>query len=213
MYTLNQNKVGVATDNLRTFSGLNSTEYDGFELSANMRKDKLLLFGGVTTDKRASVTCDERDNPNSARFCDAPPPFRTTFKMSAAYQMPWDVQLSGSFISTPGPSVAANYTVTAAVAGRPIIGSTAGGTTIGVNLIQPNTVFLDHKSQLDLRVAKNFRFGSRRVQGFADIFNLLNAGTVIRVNETYAATGTNAWLTPTTLMDARYLRFGIQMSF
>ena len=58
-------------------------------------------------------------------------------------------------------------------------------------------MFLDYKNQLDLRIAKNFRFGSRRVQGFADVFNVLNAGTVLRVNETYAATGTNAWLTPT----------------
>ncbi len=178
-----------------------------------MRKDKLLLFGGVTTDRRAiDLRCDERDNPNSARFCDSTPPFRTTYKLSAAYQLPWEFQLSGSFIATPGPSVAANYTVTAAVAGRPIIGSTAGATTISVNLTEPNTVFLDYKNQLDLRIAKNFRFGSRRVQGFADIFNLLNAGTVLRVNETYNPAA-NAWLTPLTIMDGRYVRFGMQMSF
>ena len=202
----------MATDNLRTFSDINTTVYNGFEFSANMRKDKLLLFGGITTERRASTTCDERDNPNSARFCDSTPPFRTTFKLSAAYQLPWDFQLSGSFIATPGPSVAANYTVTAAIAGRPIIGSTAGATTIAVNLIEPNTVFLDYKNQFDLRVAKNFRFGTRRIQGFADIFNVLNAGTVLRVNETYNPAA-NAWLTPLTIMDARYLRFGIQMSF
>lgn len=214
MYSLNANKVGVATDNLRTYSADNSTIYNGFELSANMRKEKLLLFGGVTTDRRASITCDERDNPNSARFCDATPPFRTTYKLNAAYQLPYEFQLSGSFIATPGPSVAANYTVTAAIAGRPIVGSTAGGTTIGVNLIQPNTVFLDYKKQLDLRIARNFRSGGRRLQAFADIFNALNAGTVLRVNETYGANpATNAWKTPLTIMDGRYIRFGVQMSF
>lgn len=213
MHSLNTNKVGAATDNLRTYSAENSTIYNGVELSANLRREKLLLFGGVTTDRRASITCDERDNPNSARFCDSTPPFRTTFKMSAAYQLPWDFQLSGSFIAQPGPSVNANYTVTAAIAGRPIVGSTAGATTISVNLAEPNTVFLDYKNQLDARLARNFRFGTRRIQAFADVFNVLNAGTVLRVNETYAATGTNAWLTPLTIMDGRYLRFGIQMSF
>ena len=214
MYTLNANKVGVATDNLRTYSANNSTIYNGFEVSANLRREKLLLFGGVTTDRRASITCDERDNPNSARFCDATPPFRTTYKLNAAYQLPYEFQLSGSFIATPGPSVAANYTVTAATAGRAIIGSTAGGTTINVNLIQPHTVFLDYRKQLDLRLARTFRFGSRRIQGFTDIFNALNAGTVLRVNETFGATpATNAWLTPLTIMDARYVRFGVQMSF
>jgi hypothetical protein len=177
-----------------------------------MRREKLLLFGGVTTDRRATTSCDERDNPNSARFCDAVPPFRTTYKLNAAYQLPYEFQLSGSFIATPGPSVAANYTVTAATAGRAIVGSTAGATTIGVNLIQPNTVFLDYRKQLDLRIARNFRFGSRRVQAFADIFNTLNAGTVLRVNETYNPSA-NAWLTPLTIMDGRYIRFGVQMSF
>ncbi|MEY4635817.1 MAG: hypothetical protein RJA55_1615 [Acidobacteriota bacterium] len=215
MHSLNPNKVGVPTDNLRTFSDINTSVYNGFELSANARFTKLLLFGGITTDRRATTSCDERDNPNSARFCDAVPPFRTTFKMSAAYQLPYEFQLSGSFLSRPGPSVAANYTVTAGIAGRPIIGSTAGATTIGVNLVQPSTVFLDTFNQLDLRLGRTFRIGSRtRIQGFADFFNILNAGTVTRVNETYGANpATNAWMRPTAIMDARYVRFGMQMSF
>ena len=122
--------------------------------------------------------------------------------------------MSGSLIATPGPSVAANYSVTAAIAGRPIIGSTSNSTTINVNLIEPNTVFLDYKKQLDLRIARNFRFGTRRVQGFADIFNVLNAGTVLRVSETFGSNpATNQWMTPLTIMDARYVRFGVQMSF
>jgi len=223
MYSLNTNKVGVATDNLRTFSDVNRTIYNGVELSANARFTKLLLFGGITTDRRASTDCDgsttaantARDNPNGRRFCDSIPPFRTTFKMSAAYQLPYNFQLSGSFLAAPGPSVAANYTVTAALAGRSIIGSTAGATTIAVNLIEPNTVFLDTRKQLDLRLGRTFRFGGRyRIQGFADIFNLLNSGTVTRVNETFGAVAaTNAWMRPTAIMDARYVRFGMQMSF
>jgi len=222
MYSLNTNKVGTATDNLRTFSTVNHTTYNGIEVSANARFSKLLMFGGVTTDRRASTDCDgstaaattARDNPNGLRFCDSIPPFRTTFKVSAAYQLPYEFQLSGSFIATPGPSVAANYTVTAAIAGRAIIGSTAGATTIGVNLIEPNTVFLDYKKQLDMRIARTFRFDRYKIQGFADIFNVLNSGTVLRVNETYGATpATNPWKTPLTIMDGRYIRFGMQMNF
>ena len=226
MYTLNPTRpnanpnlpptslIGIATDNLRTFSDVNRTIYNGFELSANARFSKLLMFGGVTTDRRAATTCDERDNPNSKRFCDAVPPFRTTLKFSAAYQLPYQFQLSGSFLATPGPSVAANYTVTAAIAGRTIVGSTAGGTTINVNLVQPNTVFLDYQKRLDLRLARTFRADRFKIQGFADVFNVLNAGTVVRVNETYGANpATNAWKTPLTIMDGRYVRFGLQMNF
>lgn len=222
MYSLNANKVGTATDNLRTFSTVNHTTYNGFEVSANARFSKLLMFGGITTDRRASTDCDgsttaattARDNPNGLRFCDSIPPFRTAFKMSAAYQLPYEFQLSGSFLATPGPSVAANYTVTNALAGRTIIGSTAGATTIQVNLAEPNTVFLDYKNQLDMRIARSFRIDRYKIQGFADVFNVLNAGTVLRVNETYGAVpATNPWQTPLTIMDGRYVRFGMQMSF
>ena len=225
MYTLNQDKNGVATDNLRTFSTLNSTIYNGFELSANLRREKLLLFGGVTTERRAVIDCDgnttttgngsPRDNPNAMRFCDSVPPFRTTYKLSGAYQLPYEFQLSGSLIATPGPSVSANYSVTAAIANRPIIGSTSNANSIGVNLVESNTLFLDYKKQLDLRIARSFRFGSKtKVQGFMDLFNALNSATVLRVNETYGSNpATNAWMTPTAIMEARYVRFGMQMSF
>ena len=120
MYSLNTNKIGTPTDHLRTYSATNTTVYDGVEFSANLRRSKLLLFGGVTTDRRVTTSCDgststaglsARDNPNGLRFCDSAPPFRTTVKASAAYQLPWDSQVSGSFLSVPGPSINANYTV------------------------------------------------------------------------------------------------------
>jgi hypothetical protein len=222
MYTLNPAKNGTPTDALRTYSTINSTVYNGFEMSVTMRRNKFMALTGFTTDRRASTDCDgsttanttARDNPNGLRFCDVIPPFRTTVKASAAYQLPWDTQVSGSFFAMPGSSVAANYTVTQAIAGRPILGSTSNATTIGVNLVEPQTMFLDYRNQFDLRLAKNFRFDRYRIQGFADIFNVLNAGTVTRVNETFGATAaTNAWLTPLAIMDGRYLRFGMQMTF
>src|SRR5262249_41022496 len=97
--------------------------------------------------------------------------------------------------------------------GRPIIGNTAGAASVLVNLVQPNTVFLDYQNRLDLRLGKTFRFDRAKFQGFADIFNVFNAGTALTVNQTYAPAGTHAWLTPTTIRDGRYVRFGLQMNF
>jgi hypothetical protein len=163
-----------------------------------------------------------RDNPNRLRFCDATLPatgvglagvFRTTVKASAAYSFPYDIQLSGSFASIPGPNVSANYTVTSAVAGRAIIGSTTGAASTVINLVEPSTLFLDRQNRLDLRLGKMFRLDRYKIQGFMDVFNVFNAGTIVRVNETYANAGTNLWLTPTGIVDARYVRFGLQMSF
>ncbi len=223
MYSLNPARVGTAVDNLYTYSDVNRTIYNGLEVSANLRRDKFLMFGGVTLDRRASTECDgantstgntARDNPNSLRFCDNIPPYRATYKMSAAYQLPWEFQVSGTYLAIPGASINANYTVTAALAGRPLVGSQAGTPTIAVNLIEPNTVFLDTRKQLDLRLGRTFRTGRYRTQGFVDVFNVLNAGTVIRVTETYGANpATNAWKNPQAIMDGRFVRFGIQMSF
>ena len=133
--------------------------------------------------------------------------------LSAAYQLPWQFQLSGSFIATPVPSVAANYDGHCVDRRPPGLWQHRRR---DLDQRQPDRAqhdVPDYKKQLDLRLSRNFRFGSRRIQAFADIFNALNSGTVLRRHETYAATGTNAWLTPLTIMDARYLRFGVQISF
>jgi hypothetical protein len=221
MYSVNENKLGTPTDTLVTYSGVNTRLYNGFEFSANARFGRGLLFGGVTTERTAATDCDgaqsattARDNPNALRFCDNVPPFRTLVKGSAAYSLPYDIQVSGSFSARPGSSVSANYTVTSAIAGRTIYGSTARGPSINVNLIEPNTLFLDYQNQVDGRVGKTFRFGRFRAQGFVDVFNVLNAGTVTAVNQTYGANpATRAWMNPTGILSGRVVRFGTQWEF
>jgi hypothetical protein len=147
------------------------------------------------------------------RFCDNVPPFRTVLKGSAAYTLPYDVQLSGSFKAVPGTDVDANYSVTSAIAGRTIYGSVARAATISVNLVEPNTLFLPYQNQLDARVGKSFRLGRFQAQGFVDIFNVLNAGTVTNVNETYSTAANNAWMNPTAILTGRTVRFGTQWEF
>jgi len=146
-------------------------------------------------------------NPNDFRFCDTANPYRTVFKVSGAYPLPYDIQLSGFFGMRPGISVNANYTASG------IVG--AGGTnTITVNLVEPNTMFLDYINQLDMRVAKTFRFGKYRVQGMVDVYNLFNAGAVTTVSTTFGANPlTRTWLQPLTIQSSRYVRFGGQFSF
>ena len=175
----------MATDNLRTFSDINTTVYDGLELSANMRKDKLLLFGGVTTDKRASTHLRRARQPEQ----------RALLRRDAA--VPHHLQAVGGLSAAVGLPVERLVHRHARPERRRQLHRDGGHRRPADHRLdrrrhddqrepdEPNTVFLDYKKQLDLRLARNFRFGTHRIQGFADIFNLLNAGTVLRVNETY----------------------------
>ena len=58
LYSLNANKFGVATENLLTYSTQNKTAYNGFEVSGNIRRDKLIVFGSLTTDRLITSNCD-----------------------------------------------------------------------------------------------------------------------------------------------------------
>ena len=49
----------------------------------------------------------------------------------------------------------------------------------------------------------------RRLQGFVEIFNLLNASTVLTVNENFGST----WLRPQIIAQGRRLQLGGQIDF
>jgi hypothetical protein len=210
IWTLNPSKVGTPTDNLRTFTTGNRRVYDGVDLQTTARiRSGGFVLAGVTHERLRITSCDVRDNPNSFRFCEPNIPFRTMFKASGSYRLPYDFQVGASYHARPGDSISASYTVTSAIAGRTIIGSTAGTQQVTINLIEPNTMFRDYVHQLDTRFSRNFRFGRYRLQGMVDVYNILNRGTVTGLNQTF---GPN-WLNPQSIQAARYVRFGGQLTF
>jgi hypothetical protein len=209
LHNLNPSKLGVV-DNLVTASRSNRELYNGFEVTGNVRLPRGgYLFGGVTTQRLAIDSC-EVDNPNARRFCSTVPPFRTLLKVSGMYPLPYAVQISGSFQAKPGlnssgRSIGATYNVTSAIAGVPL----TGGGSIAVQLIEPETLYPDYQNQLDLRVTRTFRFGRVQARPLVDIYNVLNVGTIVQVNETWGP----LYGRPQLIMQARYVRFGAQIDF
>jgi hypothetical protein len=204
-YNLRPELLGLS-DTVSTFSTSNSQVYNGFEVSVNARlAHGGFLLGGVTTERTATNSCDISD-PNDLRFCDHTPPFRTLVKLSGGYTLPYDIQLSGSMQAVPGNDIGATFSYNSAAAGVAL----TGGGTRSVQLIEPDTKFYDYNTQVDLRLAKSFRFSNgRRFQAYADIFNFLNASTVVSVNQTYGS----AWLNPLVVMQARRLQLGARLDF
>jgi hypothetical protein len=148
-------------------------------------------------------------------FCRIEEPYRTDFRGLVSYIVPKvDVQLSATWASIPGDSLRADFNVTNAwiaagpePLGRPL----TGASVIRVNLIPPATLWGARQNNVDMRIAKIFRFGATRTQVGVDIFNLLNADTVTNYNYGFVPGG--SWLTPTTITPARYARIGVQLDF
>ena len=77
------------------------------------------------------------------------------------------------------------------------------------NIIAPYTMFEPRLNQVDLRFSKIFRFGGTRIQGMFDLYNLLNQAAILTENTRYGS----AWRTPTSVLDARLFKFGVQVNF
>jgi hypothetical protein len=207
LYNLNENKRGQV-DSIRTNSFNNSRVYNGFELSVNSRFGRGFAFGSVTTERTATDDCADLtdSNPNNRRFCSRVPPFKTLFKASAAYRLPLEIQVAGSFQARPGIPLGADYTVTSAVAGRPLTG---GVSSLTVNLIDPTTTFYQYVYTNDFRLSRIFRYGRYRAQGFMEVFNLVNDSRIFTRNETFGP----QWYNPIDLVPSRRFQFGFQLDF
>jgi hypothetical protein len=90
----------------------------------------------------------------------------------------------------------------------------AGGTrTVTLDLLPSYGLFIDQRvNQLDLRLSKIFRAGTARIQGNLDLYNALNASTVLLVNQQIGSASA-AWLQPTQIMAARLFKVGVQIDF
>jgi hypothetical protein len=123
--------------------------------------------------------------------------------------------VSGTWVSIPGDSLRADFTVTnpwIAAGPQPLGRLLSGAPTRTVNLIAPATLWGERNNNIDLRVAKILRFGGTRTQIGVDIFNLVNADTVTNYNYGFVP-GSSSWLTPTTIVPARYARISVQFDF
>jgi hypothetical protein len=144
-------------------------------------------------------------------YCRVVEPFLTSFRGLATYVIPRiDLQVSGTWRSDPGPDLGANYVVTSAIA-LPSLGRNLSSGNVTVNLIPPATLYGERLNNLDMRIAKIFRFRGTRAQFGVDVYNLLNTDVVTAYNNGYSPTG--AWLTPTAIQPARYARLNLQVDF
>jgi hypothetical protein len=181
----------------------------------NARPLPALTFqGGFSTGRSVTDNCEIRSklpeigplNP----YCHTSTGFVSQYKFFGAYVVPRvDVQLSGTFQGLPGPLLAANFNAPNAII-RPSLGRLLSGNASNatVNLVRPGALYGERLNQLDLRVGKLLRVGRARTSVGVDVFNVLNANTVLTENSNFAA-----WRAPLAILMPRYARFSAQIDF
>jgi hypothetical protein len=194
--------------------------YNGVDVNTSIRLQKVTISGGLNTGTSAvagnaarSVTsrCFVVDSPQELRFCDNPAPWRAAFKLSASLRLPWAVEAAGTFQTSPGNQITATYTATNAQI-LPSLGrnlAAGAGSVATVELIQPGTMFNERLYQVDSRLGRVFTVGSFHAKGMIDLYNVLNANTILQQNNNYGP----AWLRPTYILPGRLVKFGVQLDF
>jgi hypothetical protein len=218
----------------------NPTEYwHGVDWTVNARlRDGLFLQLGAGTGRKIIDRCDtitKVDQPTiapplgqgsqQAGACYSKEPFQTTLRGLASYTIPRiDVRLSGTFRSQPGDARIATWvvpnTLIASSLGRLPFGALATGTTsLSLLDLDERRVYADNRrSQVDLRVAKLIRLGTRRLDAGFDIGNLFNTNYATAYDNTYQYTVGNTaqggtWNNPTSVITARFLRWNLTFDF
>jgi hypothetical protein len=234
---LNPSAFGRAANNLWTLAdnyGKQIEHWNGVDIGVNSRlTNGVLVQGGMNIGRTSTDNCDILDDvPEGATvstagtvspsltnfpFCHVDTRWLTSMKGAASYAIPKiDVSVSATYQNIPGPELQANYAaLNAAIQpslGRPLSGGAQNAT---VNLIAPGTEYGSWLNQVDLRVAKIVRFGSTRTTINFDLYNALNANTILTYNNTFGvgATGAVTWLQPTQILQARFFKISGQFDW
>jgi hypothetical protein len=239
VYELTQAAFDRPADNFETFAkdlGVEPIQYShGFELSMNARlPGGTFVQGGVNAHRAINDDCYQAaiGDPEAAmvnpitgqKYCHDVTPFRPDVKILASHNLPWDIQVSGTYQHVAGQSVFASWVYSQSVANaNGFTLTTASGSSAAqrltanrtIQILQTGQTYADSLNQLDLRVAKRFRAGTRaRLQVMADLYNAFNSDWVFSQNNVLGVNSVSStWLRPTNVLQARMLKVGAQLDW
>jgi hypothetical protein len=143
----------------------------------------------------------------SSLYCAVTPPYKGDWKALVSYPLPWGLNASATWQNRVGPLITASATVAGLVN---TLGRQPTLPTLSASLVEPGTMYSDRLNQVDARIAKSFKVGQRaRLQGTVSAFNLFNGNAPTTLNLTYGP----SWLLPSKIMQARFVKFGVQLDY
>jgi hypothetical protein len=211
------------TLNLDTYDPDRERMYESFNFEFKARPGLgANIFGGVAFERQLDKSCTAPDNPNSLRFCndfENDLPYRTNFKLAGMVPLPWGIVVSGVMQSNQGTTSSRTMAPTRGrdrypndcpapcPAGQIILPSNVfGQSSLTIPLVDSDTVFTERINQLDLKIAKTFRYGRVSVTPSFEAYNLNNSDAII----SYVSTNVLAasYLRPNSIMQSRFYGVG-----
>ena len=238
LYTPTAAAAGIPAQNYITwesdFGPARSSYWQGVDLTINarLRQGLTLQFGTNTGRKRDDFcatatlidTPDWRTAGPGNTNCRSNPPYQTTVRGLASYTIPRvDVLVSAAVRSQPPLPLTATWPVPNSlvlqILGRIPPGGTAGGNTNVALLDDDQRLYADNRrTQVDMRVAKIFRLGKKRLDVGVDAENLFNTNYTTAYDNTYQysvgnTTTGGTWNNPTAIYTPRYARVNLTLGF
>jgi hypothetical protein len=204
---------GGGTGSMGVSTGRERSDYCSVANLASMGSNavssagKIQLGGGAGSVGSTSAT-STAGYPSSL-YCAITPPYQPDWKGLVSYPLPWwGLRASATWQNRIGPQILANE---AASLSTNNLGRSFTVPSANVNLIAPGTVYGDRINQVDVRLTKALKLGSRtRAQLTASAYNLLNASAALAYNSSYTS---GLWLQPTIVMEGRLFKFGFQLDY
>ncbi len=239
LYDINPNKFGLVNNvvTLASNYGNASEYYNGADVNVVARLPRgitisggwnignsislLSTWPGVTTSK--SNQCVQVNSPEDLHYqvlsgvaegCLSGNPYQNLVKINGSVPLPWGFQAAAVYQSIPGPNYSAIYTASNAQIAPSLGRNLSGGVqAVQIDLLQPLSTYFNYRiNQLDLRLSKVIRSGSRKLQLNADVYNVMNGSYALWTNNNYGSNGLT-WQRPTSTFDGRLAKFGVQYDF
>jgi len=154
----------------------------------------------------------------SSAFCRIVPTWAssTRFRGLVVYPLVWDFQASVVYQDIPGIPVTASHVVSNAEVrsslGRDLAacrGAATCNANVVVELMPMAQQFENRLHQIDFRFTRNLRAGRTRLRVNFDVYNVFNAGDVLRSTDRYGS----SWLNAVQVMGGRLMKLGAHFDF
>jgi len=199
--------------------------YNGIDVSLNTRFAQGGVFqGGLSVGRTVEDSCVTVDQPQNGDtgygltvggtapgYCRVTRPWAaaTQLKFMVVYPLPWNLQTSAVYQNIPGMPINTTYLAVNAEIAPSLGRNLVGRNNVVIDLVPPNTIFEPRLQQVDLRVSRTFAAGKARLKANLDLYNALNASSVLNQTTRYGP----QWMNVVQVMGGRMLKFGGEFQF